>query len=603
MFTIDSGSEPSLVVAAWRYRWLVVTVVAIAVASGLILHLLRPSEPSFQAQATLLIQEPVVTNEVVALQTASEQFVAAQVEIIRSNLVMIEAAAIIAGDGPSMDLDAIGGSIEVVRTPQSPLINIVATHPDPNQAAAWVNGVAEAYRLVNRRQVTQASTSGLDLIDAQLEQIDTRLREVDQQLATLRAEDPDVVAIAEQAGAAIARIAELQPQLAEATDSDQRAEIRAQIADLRSRLEVYLQVQQTTPAGAEGQALQEEQSQLLDRRVQLLTRADQIAVDADLAPDALALLQPATAAVASPAPRPFRVIAVAIALGLFVGLGLAYALATWRRSYAGRLEPERFLGAPLLAEVPDFQEEGLKSPMAVRDAPRSATAEAYRFAASSIEVAARANNVKMLTITSSTLGHGKTTSVVNTALAAAAQGRSVVVVDCDFGNQEATQLLVGATGDSPGITDIVEGVADVSEATMSVSLGNDVLLSLIGRGTQPRLAASALGSDAARRLFSSLRDSYDLVIVDTPPLLQVAYASALVEYADGVVIVIGHRSQVGESQDLVSRLKLIGTPLLGYIYNRSPLRPEMTASEGSMMDILGDSGFTTTGARSRRRGA
>jgi Mrp family chromosome partitioning ATPase len=191
------------------------------------------------------------------------------------------------------------------------------------------------------------------------------------------------------------------------------------------------------------------------------------------------------------------------------------------------------------------------------------------------------------------------------AFAAAFNGRSVILVDGDFGNQEASRILLGGShmGD-PGVTDVIEGTASLAEASHEVDLGNGLLLTVMPRGTRPTLAASAFQSDGGRELFDALTKRYDLVVIDCPPLLQVAYASMLAELSEGLVLVIQHGAREAELADLKGRLDLIGKPVLGYVYNRSPLRREMTMSEGSMMDILGDAGFEpeAQGARAPRPG-
>jgi Mrp family chromosome partitioning ATPase len=277
---------------------------------------------------------------------------------------------------------------------------------------------------------------------------------------------------------------------------------------------------------------------------------------------------------------------------LAIGAALAYFIDLKRKTITRRSEPEAVLGVQLLADVPDFELESLESVVPVRDHPRSAAAEAYRFAATSVIAKARSEALTSILIVSSTLGQGKTTTVVNMAIAAAAQGQSVMVVDGDFGNQEASRLLLGETHmRDPGVTDVIEGTASIAGASHRVDLGNGMWLWVMPRGTRPTLAASAFQSEQARQLVGKLTEGYDLVVIDCPPLLQVAYASMLAELSEGLVVVIQHGAREAELLDLKRRLELIGKPVLGYVYNRSPLRREMTMSEGSMMDILGDSGF------------
>jgi Mrp family chromosome partitioning ATPase len=370
---------------------------------------------------------------------------------------------------------------------------------------------------------------------------------------------------------------------------DEEAEaMRQRIQDNRQVIAVYGEVLEGTSSNPERRALEEEQAQQVDRRATLLTRRDEIAVDMGLVPDAIALIQPASAAMELPGTDLARVLGTGIIVGAAAGLGLAHLLTVSRRTLANRDEPGPILGAPLIAEVPDFEQEGISSPVPVRDHPRSAAAEAYRFASLTLDVAARAQFARSIFVASSTLGRGKTTTVVNTALASAVNDRSVLVIDCDFGNQEASRLLVGDHhGSLFGLTDIIEDHAKASEGIHEVVLPTGASLHVMPRGTRPSPAATILQSTRARELVNLLTREYELVLMDGPPMLQVAYASTLAELAEGALIVAEHRSRHSELIELKGRLELVGTPVLGYIYNRSPLRREMTLSEGSMMDTLG----------------
>ncbi len=343
-----------------------------------------------------------------------------------------------------------------------------------------------------------------------------------------------------------------------------------------------------TASNPERRALEEEQTRQVARRASLLTLRDQIAVDEGLAPDAIALVQPALDAVELPGVDIARVLGAAIVIGVGAGLGVAYFLNTSRQTLTGREQPAQVLGVSLLADIPDFEQEAIESPVPARDNPRSAAAEAFRFASSTLEVAARARSARTVFMASSTHARGKTTAVVNTAVAAAGDNQSVLVLDCDFGNQEATRLLLGDnSGSLLGVTDVIEGETLARNATHEIELASGALLHVMPRGTRPTLAATTLQSRGARELVELLAGVYDLVIIDGPPMLQVAYASALASIADGVVVVVENGSLQSELSELKSRLDLVGTPVLGYLFNRSQLRREMTVTEGSMKDILG----------------
>ena len=283
-----------------------------------------------------------------------------------------------------------------------------------------------------------------------------------------------------------------------------------------------------------------------------------------------------------------RVLAASLILGLGLAAALAYFLASRRRAFGSRLLPELVLNAPLLAEVPNFALEGIKSPLPVTSAPTSASAEAFRFAAAAVDIRAAAAGARSLMMVSATLGSGKTTTAANTAIAAAREGLNVLIIDADFGNQEVTRLLLGDLQPEFGITEVVAGtVRRSSTRCQEVVVTENRSLHVLWRGRQPVEASTFFRSDEAQQFFQDVRDQFDLVLIDGPPLLQVAYASTLVRYVDGVAVIVPHNSRVGELEEVADRLHFIETPAIGYIYTKAPLRAEMTASDGSMKDILG----------------
>ena len=583
-----NDSRPGLLAAAWRYRRLVIGVIALSMGLAVAISVLRPQDSQYSASATVVIQEPI-TSETVGQQGTSITYLSSQLELIRSPVVAEAALEIVREIEPSAISDDELPEVTIVGSIESPLVSVDVVASTPELAVTYANAVAEAYREVGQRQATSTSEAQLARIDAQVKGIDERLREIERTVADFVANDSGLAELQSQADDAVAEIARLHTLLLNDTLPAEEAEaMRQRIQDNRQVIVVYGDVLEGTSSNPERRALEEEQAQQVGRRASLLTRRDEIAVDMGLVPDAIALIQPASAAMELPGMDLARVLGTGMIVGAAAGLGLAHMLTMSRRTLVDRTEPGPILGAPLIAEVPDFEQEGISSPVPVRDHPRSAAAEAYRFASLTLDVAARAHFARSIFVASSTLGRGKTTTVVNTAVASAINDRSVLVIDCDFGNQEATRLLVGDHhGSLFGVTDIIEGHAKASKGIHEVVLPTGASLHVMPRGTRPSSAATTLQSTRARDLISLLTREYELVLIDGPPLLQVAYASTLAELAEGALIVAEHRSRHSELIELKSRLDLVGTPVLGYIYNRSPLRREMTLSEGSMMDTLG----------------
>ncbi len=184
------------------------------------------------------------------------------------------------------------------------------------------------------------------------------------------------------------------------------------------------------------------------------------------------------------------------------------------------------------------------------------------------------------------MGDGKTVVAANTALASARQGNRVLVIDADFGNQRLAALLSGETA-APGLTDMIEQGMPLVGVVQTVDLSGGVTIDLLSRGLEAVTAPEFFGSPAAQAFLLAVRDEYDLVLIDAPPLLQVAYTSTIVRYADGALVVVRHRGDVRAVKEVEERLALLGAEAAGYVYNRAPLRDDMIRAEGSLKDVLG----------------
>ena len=601
------STEPSLLSAAWRYKWLVAGVSALAVVLGILFLDLFPPQTFYTAQTTMVVQATGAGLDVGAGSTP-QRFVANQIEILKSGAVAQLASQLAAKSDPPVEVtpEELIDSAFVGGTNDSDLIGVVFTSSDAVAAITGANALASAFQELASLEATAATTAAIERIDAQVDTLDERFDALDKQITTMQAADTVRAELRKQYEEALAEIAILQVE-GRTADEFTLIGLRTRLADLRVLITTYQDVLQVGQNNDELNALLSEAGQVTARRSTLLDRRDQLAIDLDLAPEIVAYLSPAQTAEATSSAGPGRVLAVALLIGLLAGVGLAYLFASRRRIFRDRAEPAAFLGAPLLADIPDFGEEGLKTRLPVRESPRSAAAEAFRFATASLELKLASQQAKSLVVISATLGTGKSTVLANLALAAAREGNRVLLIDADFGNQDLTALLTGsASALTDGLTDVISAGLPFTQAIRSIDVGPDGVLSLLSRGRQPVVAADLLRSPKVKQLFDTVREEFDLVLVDAPPLLQVAYASTLAALVDGALVIVGHRQSTSLIEETRSRLTLIGATVFGYLYNRSPLRREMTVSEGSMTDILGDMGAvrpddSNGGAAGRKR--
>lgn len=597
--SVQQTSDITLLRATWRRKWLIL-LWTLAVAAGAFVY--ASIQPQVHEGVAVIEIKPGDTSQILGDgAVASELAIRDRIEIIGSEAVAQQTVVILADGEPAVvisETELLSG-MSATGSSGSALIHIAFTSESPEEAVLVANTIALAYEDVLQIEAQRIASDRLALIDEALRTTDEQLTSITLQIDDLQAQNETLIRLEEQAAAALAELAVLQDRLARAADPETQSDLRTGIADLDRQLQRIPLVRSVAASSPELGALERDQASALERRSTLLSRQTEIQLASEFGATELAFPAPATSARPTFTTGPSRAVAVGIILGALSGAGMAYLFASRRRTIVDRREPERLLEAPLLAEVPDFSDEGIRAGLPVWEEPRSATAEAFRFAAVTLDIQLAAYDHRSVAWVSPTQGNGKTTLVANTAIAAARDGSRVLVVDADFGNQSLTQILSREANFAQrrGITDIADPDEDIADAVQDVILGEGTQLHLLSRGTRPVIAADFFRSHQAAETFRLLANQYDLVLVDTPPLLQVAYASTLVGHCDAVVLVIEHDSQVANVETAANRLRIIGKPVAGYVLNRVPLRRDMTESEGSMADILGDQGVK----RTRRR--
>ncbi|NND14169.1 MAG: AAA family ATPase [Acidimicrobiia bacterium] len=603
---IAALEQPSILAAMWRYRWLVLVIVASIAMLGLLAQEVIPA--GYSAEAELFVEDPAASNPfdtaaAVARTTDTQRYVADQVEILETNAVAEEASQLLGARGFVWSPDDVTASRTITSSRDVNLITVTFDADSPEAAAAGANSIVEAYQKVRTAQVASVANNVVSQIDQLKEASELRLNEIQQEIIALQAQDAVRSELDDQFQRALEDLNRLRGELANAAEgSDRQAELRDQLADLTadfSRWEVISRIEQRDP---ELVALLAEQQDAIDEIANLSGQANEIFIATESNGIGLTIFSQALPPEDPSTVGTTRVLAASLILGMGVAAALAYFLASRRRAFGSRLLPELVLNAPLLAEVPNFALEGIKSPLPVTSAPTSASAESFRFAAAAVDIRAAAAGARSLMMVSATLGSGKTTTAANTAIAAAREGLKVLIIDADFGNQEVTRLLLGDVQPQYGITEVVAGHVTLDQAIQEVVVTDNRSLYVLWRGRQPVEASTFFRSEETQRFFQEVRDQFDLVLIDGPPLLQVAYASTLVRYVDGVAVIVPHNSRVGELEEVADRLHFIETPAIGYIYTKAPLRAEMTASDGSMKDILG-LGFESSDKKASGRGS
>ncbi|CAN7416419.1 polysaccharide biosynthesis tyrosine autokinase [Phenylobacterium sp. LjRoot219] len=250
-----------------------------------------------------------------------------------------------------------------------------------------------------------------------------------------------------------------------------------------------------------------------------------------------------------------------LALGLLLALGAgagAIALAEMLDSGLATAEDvERRLEATYLGSIPSLASVADDTNVAPIDyvvaKPLSSFSEAFRNLRTSILYARLGEPVKIVAVTSSLPGEGKTTTSICLGRATALQGQKVLVVDCDLRRRTVNRVLRHEP--TVGLLEVLNGEATLEQAIIPDSESGAHILPLAKSGVTPK---EVFGTAAMDRLLNELRSRYDLVVLDTAPVLPVADTRVLAPKADAVIFLTRWRKTPQHAVESAFRL-LAGT--------------------------------------------
>lgn len=436
-----------------------------------------------------------------------------------------------------------------------------------------------------RNQAEFASSSAVLLRAAQLARRDLSLEELrervtvepalDLDLLVVTALDPGAERAAELANAVGAAYQDLtaggvRRDAEEAIDEleESQGQLRRRVQALEARIDAE-------PAD---ETLRTLRDGLVVELLRLERRERQILVDQDIDNSGVQLFERATEPEEPVQPNPVRNGLLAAVLAV-ITLG---AFSWWRAEHSltadHRQDPAPVLRAPLLGEVPDFEAAGVQGPQPTVSAPMSVVAEAYRFVVSSLHFVLTEQGESSVLVTSAGPGDGKTVTALNVAAAAARDGGRVVLVDADERAQGLTRLSgLDAEG---GLVDLGDPERPRNDCVHPTRLSDALEVGLVPVGSGIADGDGFFRASAFRRAMQRAREGADLLVVDSPPLLAVADASAIAGQVDGIVLVVVRGTPLRLLEEMRHRLEFVGTPVLGYVFNRSDPRRRRYGASG-----------------------
>lgn len=204
--------------------------------------------------------------------------------------------------------------------------------------------------------------------------------------------------------------------------------------------------------------------------------------------------------------------------------------------------------------------------------PKSPISEQYRTIRTNLEFMSVGHKLQMITITSASSGEGKSTTVANLGVVYAQLGKNVVILDCDMRKPTAHQTFQLSAHE--GLSTVLAGRVTLEHALQKTDIPR---LTLLAAGPIPPNPTELIASSYMTDLLSDLREQFDIVIIDTPPMMDVADARLLANVSDGTILVIGcensDRQLVLKAKEQLERT---GSQLLGLVLNKRSSRDTNT---------------------------
>ena len=299
----------------------------------------------------------------------------------------------------------------------------------------------------------------------------------------------------------------------------------------------------------------------------LLQRMKEVGVAAGIANNNISVVDAAAIPRGPYSPNIRRSIAIALVLGLFAGVGLAFLFELLDDTIKGSQDLEKLLGKPVLGvipKVPEREVRGAEVSLMAFHHPTSAFAEAYRSMRTALSFSTAQGVPKVLHVTSSGAGEGKTTTAISAAINLCQTGANVLLIDADLRNPSLHKVF-----DLPnhkGLSNYLSGAAEPAAVTQPSGVRG---LFLMSSGPIPPNPAELLHGARMVDLASLGAKRFDYVIIDSPPLLGLADALILGDVAQATLLVVAANStRQGAVEAALKRLRHSRANVLGAVMTK-----------------------------------
>lgn len=297
----------------------------------------------------------------------------------------------------------------------------------------------------------------------------------------------------------------------------------------------------------------------------LLTRLKEVSVAGGAESNNISVLDPAIIPYAKHKPNTRLNLVLGLVLGFVLGTVVAFLLEFLDDRVKTMDELDRLLGLPLLGMTPSVKgDNAAVHALMTSEMPTSALAESFRSLRTNLLFASREGTPKVVTLTSAMPAEGKSSSCINLATAFAQSNSRVLIVDADLRKPTAHKRL--KLDNSKGLSNYLTYQADIDEVVQETVIPG---VSVITAGPLSPNPSELLSSERLFELFKLAPDTFDLIIIDAPPVMGLADALVLANRADATIMITAFaQSKKRQIQDAHRRLRQANANIIGVLFTK-----------------------------------
>ncbi len=564
-------------------RWLWLVVLGIIIGGSLGFYLSSRQTPIYQAQARFVILPAAQTTYDYYSYLNNVDIISTYTQLLTTEDLLYEASN-------KLGFPVMKGQATATQVGETKFVVLTVKDADPYKAAVIANGLVDILIDQNVKLQTVQFESAERNLQTRVDQAEEQIAALENQITSLSTEilqkqienvQAQITDVQSQINAIKLDMSDIDPTSESEIDRARLVNDQAKIDELSPILTLYQEIYTQLVVLGTTTDTGEATSTDLDRLKTTLQLYQQIYISSINSLETLRLskaqstptvMQVETAAKPTTpiSPKPVQSALLAAAIGLFVTAGFAFLIEFLDDTLKTPDDIKDVLDIPVIGFIgelkhnPKQDEDSLG--VYVAKNPRSPVAEAFRSLRTNLEYSSVDNPAKTILVTSSGESEGKSTVAANLAIVEAQSGKKVVIIDADMRHPKVHVQF--NKSNRKGLSDVVTGKLRIEDVLKTYDQVEN--LSIITCGTIPPNPSELLGSERMSQTLKELEECFDLVIIDTPPMV-VSDAQILSGKVGGVIfVVIPGQTRAITALRPMEELRRIGSHVLGVVANKIP---------------------------------